>query len=366
MYALKPYFRFWSILLFLSILLASLTPFMIRFPQYDRVEYTDINENIFLSATNSTYNIELPEEVYQVDIRQLVTNGSKVDITSFNSSTTFFKMLNITEIDDIPISIESQFDRWNQWESWNITISRVDSDVSVFLDIRIGKLTQILVDYAPLQNFGVFGIVFAGIGLYWFVSSEREYRKRLGNDERFENTISPMKIASLIIIAGLLFAPSAISLYQSQTMTELNESVEKKSVNLSLNSTHPSLSVNLGDISNEDAIEAHAKITMSTGQNASFIVQLEDYESVVRYQIQYQELVSEQSWHLHIGNITRFSSVTVERLDQDVDVLIEVAIYLTVRTTKQNPMILAILAVFGSIPLVYAMMNSHRFDNEVT
>ncbi|TXT53933.1 MAG: membrane protein of unknown function [Candidatus Thorarchaeota archaeon] len=356
-------FKLLSIMLFFAVLLASLTPVMTQIPTFEREEYKDVQQKLILDLSNTEFNFDMPEGAYKIEIQYLETNNSKIEIRAFNQSRTFFHMTNVTKISENPVIVEYQSDIWYESYRWNVTISRLTTNASLSVQARVYYLMQILIDYAPIPNLGIFGFIIGGISLHFFIVADKSWKKKAVSSARKPER--PLLVAILIIIAGLLSAPLAIFTYQGQNIVNTQEMSQERVLDITLNSTHPSLSLCIEDISDTEVTNKYTRITATSIQNAFFIIQLGNIGDMYRYQILSYNLSQKQNWGFHVTDLTNFSNITIERVNQDINVSLSWKIYYTTSRIEPQPVFAIILVCIGGIPFLYGLMIAHELEKKL-
>ncbi len=324
----------------------------------DRERSQILDDEYTLTNTNGVQTLEMPDTTYEVEITSLETNGSSVEIRGFGENGTFVILENVSSIDGHSIVMTLGNQRWYDPEEWNVTIRRQDADAIVSIIATIHYYDPIVVDFAPRPNYGIFGIMFAAICLYYLFMIDRNCRMKNG-ELNWERKQGPLAIIALVIIGSLLMMPyTVVAAAGAGLPFETWTSTTSRNLQYDLDLDEPVAEIDL-----ENLIENCDNCIIHVDSNMKSVLLIFESENDAHNIATASNIISGYSFSLNITPIlNEIKTLRMERIDSNVTV--SISIQITHTYTDFNWFVIPYLGllVMGIIPLSMAVIRARRID----
>ncbi len=344
-----------SVMLLFSLILAFSVPLTFIPPTYDREKVDMISHDATLTTENPILHLNLTYSTFRVNIIELETNSTPVSIRAYNPAQ-FLEIQNVTFIDEVPLTIFSTSPEYNEWDEWGIRLTRENSDVNVSVTAVIMYYDQADVALAPPINFGIFGIPFAFIAIYWLLNVETRCRVHKTGERNWERKQGPLSIIALLLIASILVTPLAVMLGSSDFTSHHGRGF---SYPAELTEAAPVITYNMDEI-----IEGYvSEISINTNdRDVSVRIFSSGDVQTISWIIEEHISPTVDGWFMLFREGTPYQQITLERVSEDVSAEILVEYEWTEFSFPWGIEIPAGFAAIGLLPLVLALVRAYRID----
>ncbi|MHA1882412.1 MAG: hypothetical protein ACTSUO_05145 [Candidatus Thorarchaeota archaeon] len=344
-----------SVMLLLGLILAFSVPLTYMPPTYDRVRTDMIFQDATLTTENSLLRLNLTYSTFRVNIIELETNNTPVSIRAYNPAQ-FLEIQNVTLIDEVPLTIFSTSPEYNEWNEWGIILVRENSDVNVSVTAVILYYDQADVALAPPINFGIYGIPFAFIAIYWLLNVETRCRVHKTGERNWERKQGPLAIIALLLIASILVTPFAVMMGTSDFTSNHGRGY---SYPAELTEAAPVITYNIDEITEGYFSEIY--IDTDNKDVSVRIVGSGDVQTISWIVKEYVNPTAD-GWFMPFREDTPYQHITLERVSADVSADVRVDIQWTEFSFPWGIEIPAGFAAIGLLPLVLALVRAYRID----
>jgi len=298
----------------------------------------------------------------RAELFELRTNGTYVSILALSLSETYLHLRNVSEIVGVPVVIDRP-----SVDEWWINVTWQGQDVAVSLEIREWYLIP-PPDIMPAPNFGVlllsFGLsVYAGYRLILIERNcRRQSRDEIRAQVRWSRRQGSLAVILLILLCASLFAPFLRGYYaQDYRLIKQTTIVSDQLHSVFLNESRSEASFNLTIPYSSDT-ESHAMRVHSITHGGTPVL-LNISDGLREEQMVLANATIDGQWWLRFPvNDTLMHTLSLDRIENDVEIQFLVEISRDVYLPRVDPVPALAVASLGILPLSYALLLARRLD----
>ena len=363
----RPRVVIMSVLLLLGVLGTVLIPLWPSYSTGWTEGFLSHRYSTTLSEESPAIQHDIVPSVTRVELFELRTNGTYVSIMVLGPSETYLHLRNVSEIVGVPVVIDRP--PVNEW--W-INVTWQGQDVAVSLEIRewhiIPPLDVVSVSLFA-SNIGVlllsFGLsVYAGYRLILIEGNcRRQSRDEVRVQVRWSRRQGSLAVVLLILLCASLFAPFLRGYYtQDYRLIKHTEIVSDQLHSAFLNESHSEASFNLTIPYSSDtgiyAMRVHSMTHGGTPVLLSISHDLQEEQMVIA-----GTPIDGQWWLIFPVNDTLTYTLSLERVENDVDIQFFIEVSRDVYLPLVDPLPTLAVASLGISPLIYALFLAWKLDS---
>jgi hypothetical protein len=358
-----------SVLLLLGVLGTVSTPFLPF--GYNVGDPTEVCNPYRYSATlfeeSPTFQHNITPYATTVEIFELRTNGTYVSILVLSLSETYLHLRNVSEIGSVPVVI-----RRASVNEWWINVTWQGQDVAISLEIRERYIIPVPVDPSTSPFALTLGIRLLSFGLIVYVAKrliliEGKCRKQSWDETRAQVRWSrrqgSLAVVLLILLCASLFAPFLRGCYaQDYRLIKRTEIASNQPHSAFLNESHSEASFNLTFPYSSDTGSYAMRVHSMTHGGTPVLLSIS--HGLQEEQMALANVTIDGQWWLSFPvNDTLTRTLSLDRIENDVEILFFVEISRDIYISRADPLLALAVASLGISPLIYALFLAWKLDS---
>ncbi len=364
----RPRVVIMSVLLLLGVLSISSIPLQLSY-SFDWLERYRLHRySTTLSEESSDIQHNVAPYATRVELFELRTNGTYVSIMALGVSETYLHLRNVSEIASVPVVIDSP-----SIDEWWINVTWQGQDVAVSLEIREWFIVPPpVVDVSVSMIASNIGVLLLSFGLsvyagHRLILIERNCRRQSRDEKqaqaRWSRHQGSLAVVFLILLCASLFAPFLRGYYaQNYRLVKQTEIVSDQPHSVFLNESHSEASFNLTIPYSSDSGSYAMRVHSITHGGTPVLLRI-SYGLQEEQMVLANATIDGQWWLSFPENDTLTYTLSLERIENDVEIQFFVEVSRDVYLPRVDPLPALAVASLGISPLTYALFLAWKLDS---